>query len=264
MTSRGEPEPGPRVGRARRMMNVVRKSAKRGSACKSGTDGARQDSPLHLPVAPHSSITNGDAPPGEWAKTENVIFSYEPAYRSTVQYFSMPSACIGSAASLDEARRLYQSDLAALSDAVRIDLPGGVEHLETRAGRHWIRTMLGPAPPVRAAADRLRHLLDVEDESSHNFERHLADISGTREPLVVIVVEGSSPVSDLLNQMTRFDQISVGYVDPNARLDWLVLCGPETTLTPRAARSVEADTVHAMPIAIFARTYGANGPVRLL
>jgi hypothetical protein len=157
----------------------------------------------------------------------------------------------------------YQSDLATLLNIERAELPPAVEHLETKVGRIWIRTALDPPSSLRQAAAGLREWLDRDLNNSDRLRRQLSRSTGDEDPLVVVLVEGSAPVCDVLNQMTRFDQVWVGYLRHKPGLGWITLCGPDAASTEQVSRSVDAEAVHTLPIATFAATYCGDGAVRL-
>jgi hypothetical protein len=105
----------------------------------------RLKSALHGDTPPLPAADELHAPPGtgndrrvstrrrrSWIRNENVIYIYSHNMTSLppYQYFAMPSACLGGAASLEDAHRAYQSDLATLQRAETAAARGVLEHLE--------------------------------------------------------------------------------------------------------------------------------------
>ena len=86
-----------------------------------------------------------------WATSEHVVYAYRHGASPAITYHSVPHACAGGAATLDEARKSYRSSMAEKLGVGQRKLPPVVEHLEAVVAGMWVRDKIGAVR--RAAAD---------------------------------------------------------------------------------------------------------------
>jgi hypothetical protein len=88
------------------------------------------------------------------ATAEHVVYVYDHERLPPIAYHSIPHACVGGAATLDQARNCCRTDMIELLGLSRRDLPPVVEHVEAVVAGMWVRTRIGAVHPD-AVSDRM-------------------------------------------------------------------------------------------------------------
>jgi hypothetical protein len=206
-------------------------------------------------VRPARATDAIDSAYGTWRRPENVIYSYDPTFQPEYQYFSIPSACIGGASNLDEARAAYRSDLAELLNLGQRDLPHAVEHLEIAVADVWLRSDIPSNAPSRSQTRRLVETCLAQHDTAERLGFELCPARNIDGMPVVVVVEPRDTLASVFNQMTAFDTLWIVYTADERHLNWLVLCGPEADGIHATSTTAEAAAVSAMPVATFVAQY---------
>jgi hypothetical protein len=175
----------------------------------------------------------------------------------------MPSACIGAANTLDEARAAYRTDLVQLRNIDGDSLPPAVEQLESVTSGIWIRAEVGTDRLTGSPRQQLMEALAARVLARDDLSAALANVSGAEGMPVVVVVDAERPLASVFDQMTAFDILWIVCADDLSNMAWAALCGPQARLGHTTGTRVEAAAVRNMSIASFVAEY-ATGDSRLV
>lgn len=194
-------------------------------------------------------------------RPENVIYSYDPAYQPEYQFFSMPSACIGGASTLDEARNAYLSDVAALLMTPCSKLPRPVEHLEVATSGVWLRDTLDSTWPRSQTRRQVEAALLLDDRDGIvPFGLRTTHSAGGMP--IIVITDPRDSVASILNQMTTFDALWIVYA-ADGQLHWVALCGPASEEIRLSSVTVSADTIADLAVGTFAAQYSTRGTTHI-
>jgi hypothetical protein len=182
-----------------------------------------------------------------WATSEHVVYAYRHGASPAITYHSVPHACAGGAATLDEARKSYRSSMAEKLGVGQRKLPPVVEHLEAVVAGMWVRDKIGA---VRRAAADDRMLLQalLADGPIQSLGAHIECAASRGAKAVVVIVEPDDTVGSVLDQMRTEDVLVVVHRDAETIARWVALYGPDAKGVGNAARVRDNIGLRALPV----------------
>jgi hypothetical protein len=187
---------------------------------------------------------------------ENIVYSYEPDGEPAIHYHAIPSACTGAADTLSEARSAYRSELAAVLDVQRSELPPVVEHVEAVVGGMWVRTRIGAVYRDFRADRMLLQTLLAQGPAQEEVRAHVDAAACLGAEPVVVLVERDDTVGTVLDQMTPRDAVVVTYSDEVDDVGWAAIYGPEAQGLHDIPCSPADRELRHTPIGDFANRFG--------
>lgn len=201
----------------------------------------------------------GPARPERWATTQHVIYRYDPVGTPPICYHSMPHTCTGGAATFNDARKSYRSDMTSLLAVERHGLPRVVEHLEGAVAGMWVRTKVGAVHRDPHGDRMLLQTLLSDGPGQKELRGHLETVTSRGASPVLVIVEHDDTLGAVLDQMRADDALLVVHSDARTVLGWVTIYGPDAGGADDALDLADDTAVRQLAIIDLTRAYAAAG-----
>jgi hypothetical protein len=192
---------------------------------------------------------------------EQVVYRYDNDRKPAITYHSHPHGCTGGAETLDEARKLYRSNMIQLLGTSGHELPHKVEHFEAIVAGMWVRDRIGAVhrDPID---DRmfLQRLLEAGPDQDR-MRAHVRELARRGCNPVVVLTEPGESMGTLFDQMRVSDVLVVVHPDSRCLLGWVTLFGGHAVSAEAAATVLHLPDARMMPIASLTGRY-SDGDAR--
>jgi hypothetical protein len=197
------------------------------------------------------------------ATPEHVVYVYDHERLPPIAYHSIPHACAGGAATLDQARKSWRADMIELLGVSRHDLPPVVEHVEAIVAGMWVRTRIG-AVHRDAVSDRMFLQALLSERFACEIRTHVERAAHRRMRAVVVIVEPDETMGAVLDQMRAHEVLFVVHSDAETVARWVAIYQSDEDGAGGSVRLANHIDLRTVPVKELTRIGSASGTCEVI